>query len=156
VAHPGGRPTKYRKEYCQDILDFFNVPAYIEIVQKTTDPDGNTTEKPTGKYKPNDLPQFIDFADKIGVSRETLHEWRREHQEFSDAYKKAKGYQQRNWMKCSLLGLYSPAFTIFFGKNIFKWKDKHELEHETGDGLTQLLSRIADSGPPKPPGDDSR
>jgi hypothetical protein len=99
----GGRPTDYLPEYCDDIVNWFLDESVVP------------------------LPLFADYAIKLGVSRETLHEWRRVHPEFSDAYKKAKAIQKARWIKGSLQGKFNPAFTIFFGKNVFKWTDKQEI-----------------------------
>ncbi len=53
-----GRPTKYRPEYCDAVVDYMS-----QGYSKTA------------------------FAGKIGVSRETLYEWSKEHPEFSYAVK---------------------------------------------------------------------
>ena len=115
-----GRPTKYKPEYCQTIVDFFNVEPY------TVDAEC--------KKQANDLPLIEKFAHSIDVTRECLHEWKRTYPDFSDAFQKAKALQQSMWATNSMLGLYSPAFTIFFGKNIYKWTDRQSLEHTGKDG----------------------
>lgn len=111
---PAGRPTKYKKKYCKDIIAFADVEPYHL----------DENNKPVV----HDLPQFIDFAMQIGVCTETLAEWRRVHPEFSVSYKKAKKLIEKNWRICSLRNLYAPAFTIFYGKNVFGWTDKQEIK----------------------------
>lgn len=137
-----GQPTKYKKRYCKDIIAFFDVPA-IKTIEVTIEYK-NGTIKTEEKEIANDLPFFEQFAHEIGVHVDTLHEWKKVHPEFSEAYKKAKKMQEHNWKVCSLKGLYNPAFTIFFGKNIYKWTDKQEVEHK-GD-LTINTVKFADGG----------
>jgi len=126
IKHPGGRPTKYKPEYCQQIIEFFDVEPYRTIIETRTYKDGSVRE--SEKDIANDLPFFEKFAHDIGVTVETLQEWKRVHPEFSLAYKKAKKMQERNWKACSLRGLYNPAFTIFMGKNVYGWTDRQALE----------------------------
>lgn len=64
--HPGGRPTKYRPEYCEELVAFCREGYSI-----------------TG------------FAGEIGVGRETISEWARVHPEFSVAVSRAKAAATR-------------------------------------------------------------
>lgn len=123
MAHPG-RPTKYKPEYCDDIIDYFSGEPYST----------ETTESGASKKIPNDLPLIQNYAKKIGVCVDTLNEWTKVHPAFSEAYKKARALQEAFWTTNSLHGLYSPAFTIFAGKNMFGWRDKQEHEHTGKDG----------------------
>ena len=63
--HPGGRPTDYRPEYCERVIEFGL--------------DGK-------------LP--AQMASKLGVCKDTLHEWARVHAEFSDAFTLARGHAE--------------------------------------------------------------
>ena len=48
--HPGGRPSKYKPEYCQAILDYFNIPAtYITKKTMITKSGGDWWRKKTLK-----------------------------------------------------------------------------------------------------------
>ena len=121
-----GQPTKYRSEYCQLLIDYFDVPPTKTSQVTRTNKDGST--KTYDVEVANDLPTLIGFAKKIGVSRDSVHQWGRDHKKFSDSIKKAKELQEENWRTCSLKGLYNPTFTIFMGKNVFKWTDKTQVE----------------------------
>jgi hypothetical protein len=112
--HPGGRPTKYKPEYCQAVIDWMDKEPY--------------TITDEGKKSPNDLPTFERFAHSIGVAKSTIYKWAETIPEFSDSLKKAGELQEDFWRANSLLGLYSPAFTIFAGKNMFGWRDKQDLD----------------------------
>lgn len=54
--HPGGRPTDYKPEYCEDIIGHMAKGFSLE-----------------------------SYAGKIGTHRDTLYEWMKVHQEFSDS-----------------------------------------------------------------------
>jgi len=59
--HPGGRPSKFKKEYC----------LAVEYMART-----GMTEQ--------------EIADRIGVAMSTISLWKVEHKEFSDALKRGK------------------------------------------------------------------
>jgi hypothetical protein len=138
TKHPG-QPTKYRKEYCEELIKYFDIEPYYE--RKETIVNQKTKQKYV-KYRiiAHDLPTLAGFAVKLGVCRDTIHEWetakkkngKLKHKEFSDAIKRAKDIQENIWAINSFKGLYNPAFTIFAGKNIFNWKDKQDIDHTTG------------------------
>ena len=98
-GNKGGRPTKYKQEYCQEFLDYFSIDPYrIETKQiKSKDGSYEVEEKVI-----NDFPTLAGFAIKIGVNRDTLLEWANaknedgsyKHEEFSGIYKRAKDYQE--------------------------------------------------------------
>lgn len=120
-----GRPTLYKSKYCQDIVNFFSVP-HTEISYKTTFVKGEPQQVEV--EKPNKLPTFEKFAVKIGVCVDTLNEWTKVHEEFSEAYKKAKQLQKDMLIDLGTRGFYNPAFTIFVAKNITDMKDKVEQD----------------------------
>lgn len=114
---PGGRPTKYKPEYCQEIVDWFKahkIPQEFEL------------------KKPPVFPTIERFATNINVCKDTLYEWGKVYPAFSDALKKAHEIQMAIWQEGSMRGLFPPAFTIFLGKNVFKWTDKHDVNHTGG------------------------
>ena len=124
---PGGRPTKYDPKYCDEIIRFFDVQPY-QIID--------------GKRVANDLPFLIDFAMKIGVCDDTIVEWAKVHPEFSAAYKKAKKMAERMWAINSAYGLYQSPFTIFLGKNVFKWTDKQDIDVTDLRTVQAILSAL--------------
>lgn len=108
AKNKGGQPTKYKPEYCQGIIDYFN--------SEITDAKG--------KY--NDFPIIAGYAAKIGVNRDTLFEWAKVHPKFSDSLKAVKAKQEQILVKGAMTNNYNPTFAIFFAKNNLGYKDKPE------------------------------
>lgn len=121
-----GQPTKYKPEYCQQLIDYFSIePLEIIREQEITDAEG-------GKYISRRLPQrfpwFEGFARKIGVHRNTLKNWCAEHPEFAEAYDTAKDLQREFLVDIGLSGATSASFAIFTMKNVCGWRDERDLK----------------------------
>jgi hypothetical protein len=135
--NPKGRPSLYKEEFCQQMLEYFNIPAYerLEVID-------NTGQVKEVKAIPNVFPTLARFACNIGVTRDTLYEWSTaknengelKHPDFSYAYKKAKEYQEANLVEGAIAGAYAQAFAIFTAKNVLGWKDKIEQELTGANG----------------------
>lgn len=133
-----GRPTLFKEEYTQKLIDYFgSVTAYTQYPH--LDEEGNVVGM---KNVPNLFPTLARFATMLGVSRDTLHEWSKatnedgtlKHPDFSDAYKRAKDYQEALLSEGTLAGAYNPTFAIFTAKNVLGWRDKTEQEITGADG----------------------
>ena len=116
-----GRPTKYDPKYCDEIIRYFDVQPYQEIVVTTVSKRG--VECHTTKRFANDLPLLSSFAAHIGVHRDTIHQWTKDHTEFSDAIARAKDAQQHVLITNGLLGLYNSSFAVFAATNILGWRN---------------------------------
>ena len=130
--HPGGRPSKYDPKYCAELVAFFSVQPYRrEVAEKSKEyfADGKV-KKTSEKYRiiPNDMPTFALFARKIGVNPDTLHEWKKNHPEFSEAYNEAKELQKHFLITIGLAGAAPPASFIFVAKNVTDMRDKQEVD----------------------------
>lgn len=107
-----GRPTKYKEEYCQMLVDHMN---------------GGLS--------------FESFAGLIGTSRSIIYDWIKAHPEFLDAKRIGEDRCRIFWEKIGLAGTLGkiPGFNattfIFNMKNRFRWRDR--LEDEPGD--TQFI-----------------
>jgi hypothetical protein len=113
-----GRPTKYKPEYCQMLIDHMN-----------------------GGYS------FESFAGLIGVAKQTLYEWIDANSEFLDAKEVGFEKSRLFWEKVGVdyiinqssstagVGSESKAINstvyIFNLKNRFpkEWRDRQEVEH---------------------------
>lgn len=123
AKHAGGRPSKYKPEYCQAIIDYFTCETYRQVLVKVI--ENTRTGIITKEYveKGGDLRFISAFAMKIGVSQGTLHTWAKEQPEFLEAYNAAKELQKNHMIQNGVQGNYNPAFTIFTAKNITDMRD---------------------------------
>ena len=110
-----GRPSKYKPEFPEMLLEYFGKAPYTKEGQDLV---------------ANDFPSLAGFAIKLGVHRDTLHEWSTIHPEFSDAYKRAKDFQENFVIVNGNKGLINPAFGIFTAKNVLGWRDKQKDESD--------------------------
>lgn len=100
----GGRPSKYREAYCNEVI-----AAGEEGLSLTA------------------------FAGIIGVSRDTVNEWTRQHDEFSDAVKIHRAKRVSYLERTLLSSEQGPRVTarIFALKNADpeNWSDTQRIEH---------------------------
>jgi hypothetical protein len=116
-----GAPTKYKKEYCQKVIDFM-AQGY----------------------------SFEAFAGSIGVCADTVFEWAKVHPEFSDSKKLAYERNRVFWETQGIDGLrssknnsFNATVWIFNMKNRFRWRDR--VEHSGGieiDGTRKKLEKL--------------
>ena len=109
-----GRPSSYKPEYCQKLIDYFDVDPFETI----KDEEGMDTGVYTHKF-----PSLERFAKKISVSKWILWDWSKKHADFSNAMKKAKELQETFMAESALYGLTTPVFSIFTAKNVCGWSD---------------------------------
>ena len=121
-----GRPTKYKPEYCQQLIDYFSIePLEIIREQEITDTEG---DKYISRRLPRRFPWLEGFARKIGVHRNTLRDWCDLHPEFAEAYETAKDLQREFIVDVALSGAAPPSFAIFTMKNVCGWRDERDLK----------------------------
>ena len=116
ATRPRGRPTKYKPEYCQAIIDYFDRPC-LNII-------GN----------PNDPPFFLNFCLSIGISKECMHDWVAKYPDFSDAYKIAKDKQKHFIVVNALQNRYNASFAWRMMMNCHNWREKSDNVHTGKDG----------------------
>jgi hypothetical protein len=129
--HAGGRPTKYKKEYCKTILDFYDKPA--AAAEKRT----IVTKSGIQSYEvqvPNPLPTKEGFARFIGVSSRVINEWLEHHEEFLHAYERARDCQKDILTQNALMGRYSEGYAKFVAINCTDMVDKTSRELTGKDG----------------------
>jgi hypothetical protein len=142
-----GRPTVYKPEYADQLVEWFSGIKYERQVIETTKRYSPKTgklifESEKVKYVASDLPTLAGFARHIAVRYETLWDWatavedenadtkKLKHADFSNAYNIAKSMQKEFLIDNALKGHYPPASFIFTAKNITDMTDKQIIETE--------------------------
>ena len=129
MAHPGGRPTKYKPEYCDMIIDYFSRPPQRVEYKRTYNPDGSIrSEEPI--ILGTQYPTYEGFAQTLGVDRKTVERWTDEHKEFCLAYTRAREIQLNILHINGLGGQYNSQYAQFVAKNCHGYKDKTDLSVE--------------------------
>lgn len=75
----GGRPTDFKPEYTQELVKFFDIEPYKQVIteeSKEYTKDGDV-RKESNKYRflPNRMPTLYRFARKIKVDYTTVWRW---------------------------------------------------------------------------------
>ena len=106
---PIGRPTKYKPEMCDQVIEIMKEGASL-----------------------------VEVAAKIGVCEDTIHEWKKTNPAFSESIKKGVRLSAAWWEERGRTSLENKDFS-YTGwymnmKNRFGWKDKQETQHTGKDG----------------------
>jgi DNA-packaging protein gp3 len=134
----------YKPEYAEQLIEYFSEAPYREVMKTVVTKLGDAIEVPTTEA--TDFKSLAAFANKLGVHRDTLHEWSKVHPDFSDAYKRAKQYQEEFLSVNGNKGLINPAFSIFTAKNVLQWRDKQpdevdQVNVNINNGLSDRLTK---------------
>lgn len=105
------RPTKYKPEYCLEVVDHMREGASL-----------------------------TSFAASIGVARSSINEWMGEYPDFAEAVGVGKAVCAQWWeavaRQNALTGAGNATMTIFGLKNMSPddWRDRREIDHSSADG----------------------
>ena len=110
---PGGRPTKYRPEFCEQVIE--------------------CGEQGMG---------LAEMASELDIHYSTFQAWQDEKPEFSEAVKEARRQSQAWWERQGRLATFggvdgfNATSYIFQMKNRFRedWADRREMDHSNTDG----------------------
>lgn len=101
----GGRPTKYKKEYCKKLIEHMSQGYSIG-----------------------------SFAGVVKVNKDTVYEWINVNKEFKEAKEYGESLSLLWWEKSGMDGMrgaipgFNATMWVFNMKNRFKWKDLHETK----------------------------
>lgn len=145
-----GRPTKYKKTYCQALIKFFDAEPFEDVALPHYKGKGKDRQVVWTDFKriANKLPTLVQFAKSIGVGYPTVWQWQNDgergnyHKEFEEAYTRAKELQKDFLLQNGLQGLYNPIFAKFTAINITDMIDSQERVHEPGDKLVAILEKL--------------
>lgn len=145
VRNPLGRPPKYRPEYAQQLIDFFENAPLDEYEDREV--DGVMTRVLVRK---GFFPTLARFAVSCGVCQITLRNWAEAkdmddvtplYPEFFTAYRQAQAMQEVVLAEGYTSGQWANAsFGALIAKNLTTWKDKQELEQNVKADVKQEVS----------------
>lgn len=121
--------NKYKSEYASELLKYFSEPPTRVDYIKRYDRSGNITEEEPVVIGA-DYPTFEGFAASIGVTRNTLDNWRNKHAAFARAYERAEDLQKNMLIVNGLGGRYNGNFAKFIAANQHGMVEKSE--HKIG------------------------
>ena len=130
MAHPGGRPTLYKPEYCDALIEYFSRDVVKEIKTITEGHGKSEWRKEEVRYEALFFPTIELFAHSIGVSDDTLVLWAKTHKEFSAAYTRAKRIQKGLLLQYTMIGKLNPGFAQFFAINEYGMQSKSVVENK--------------------------
>lgn len=140
MAHQGGRPSKYSNEMLTKAHEYLQQCVDEELeFHKTRGDKTNTYER---KLKVN-LPSVEGLSIYLGVSRDTLYEWSKEHQEFSDTLDEVLKLQKKVLIEKGLSGDYNPLISKLVLSANHGMRDKTDV---TSDGERLTINVIKFDG----------
>jgi hypothetical protein len=113
-----GRPTKYKKEYCEQLVNHMAKGF-----------------------------SFESFAGSIGVNRDSLYEWCKVYPDFSDSKKCGLDKSLLFWEQIGMDGLmgkienFNASTFIFSMKNKHFWTDRKEVDLQTENKISILVEK---------------
>lgn len=164
-TNKGGRPSLFKKEYVDKLIQFFDIEPYkLMVMEKTTEYHKPENGKELGAIKkqsekldkiPNKMPTLLGFARSINVDYVTVYRWaekgelreddggkQSDFDKFCKAYKVAKEMQKEFLISLGLSGSApSPAF-IFVAKNVTDMRDEQKVVNEH-QGFLQIEKKVS-------------
>ncbi len=123
-----GRPSKYNEEEilksCEKYLDFGLFETYQkEIVIKDQIQVINLE-------RPNSIPSIAGLATHLGIHRDTVYEWAKIHDRFSDTLDRLQRKQEEFLLYHGLTKGYDSGFAKFITQNVTRFRDKIEQKSD--------------------------
>jgi len=165
LGNNGGRPSKWKDEFVEELIKYFSVEATKKsLVSSSVEYNKDGTErKRSDKYidVPNDMPSIVYFARHIGVDYTTVHRWLTEgiwdkddggdapdsektpdkFTEFRKAYQEALELRKQYLIKLGMSGISPSGAYIFTAKNLTDMRDEQTVNHNL-EGIDELYSRL--------------
>lgn len=126
-TRPVGRPSEYKEEYCQ------KADEYIEY---------NQDEVYHTKLRVR-LPTVEGFALFLGVSKKSLLNWEKEHEQFLHALDKIRTEQHNRLINSGLSGEYNSTIAKLILSSNHNYKEKTENQSEViVKGAKELAKKL--------------
>lgn len=117
--HPGGRPTKYRPEFCDTIIEVGETGGWLS-----------------------------EMAEACDVARSTIDEWAANHPEFSEALTRAKQKAQAWFERAGRNGLTNKTFNAPLWTAQMKARHRDEYSDRAHVDLTSSDGSMTPKGVP--------
>lgn len=114
---------KYHEEYADKLIEFFSQPNTRTEYSETLNGQGEVIKR-VPVIVANEYPTFEGFASELGVTTETLRNWRDISPRFNYSYARAKELQKAKLISNTLRGIYNPLFAKFEAINNHGMSDK--------------------------------
>ncbi len=153
-----GRPTHYKKRYCQMLIKFFDIEPFTQTKVPHYDESGKKHKRGIHKgegvithyetkKEPNRTPTLLGFAKKIGVCIATVYNWINEdhasyHKEFLDAFACAREIRKMFLVENELHGTYKSGAFKYIANNLTDMTDVQKQEITGADGKPIPLSIV--------------
>lgn len=108
VKRPVGRPSKYKPEYCDRIVEM---------------------AKETGAGP-------AEYASEFDIDRTTLYDWAAAHEDFSTALSRAKVHEQAWWERAGRKGMYLEKFNALVWKTSVQARFRQDYTERTQTELS--------------------
>ena len=137
---------KYKKEYTDQLIEYFSKhPTRVEYI-KRYDLEGNVKEEEPIVIGA-DYPTFEGFAIEIGVSTRTLENWAEKYPTtFGAAYERAKDVQKNMLIVNGLGGRYNSKFAQFIASSQFDMAEKSEQKISGIEGIDLSIELLSAGG----------
>jgi hypothetical protein len=137
--HPGGRPSTYRPEYCQQLLDYFQqrLDAISATPPEPLPPDergGKGSLRAGAQRIYAEFPTLAGFASQIGTSEQRLWEWANRNEEFRESRARVVAMTKHLLVNGMLDGRYNAQAAQFVAKNLTDMRDKIEIDQTVNAG----------------------
>lgn len=137
-----GRPTKYKKEFCDRMVEWFD--RELTILKEVDKIEYGKVVKVEAEA-PNEPPMFGTFArQELGIYHQTMITWTKQYPEFNEAYRECKQIQRDFIVMGCLMGHLNSNFGRFTMKNISEWRDNIETHVSTDKNNITLAYALRD------------
>lgn len=120
-----GRPTKYNPEILKQAQKY--ISECVDTIEQVVTGESEKFTSYKEKIKVN-LPTIEGLAVYLGLSKDTIYQWEKEHPEFSDVIGVLRGNQVKSLINNGLSGDYNPTIAkVLLSKH--GYSEKHDIEH---------------------------
>lgn len=130
-----GRPTIYSEAMLEKAKE------YVLSCDDSEDVLAEDSNRPIYKIRVN-LPTVEGLAIHMGINKDTIYEWCKIHNEFSDVIEELLAYQARELINKGLSGDYNPTIAkVLLSKRGYSEKTESDVKHSGGINLTDLFNK---------------